>query len=189
MVEQERKMNLPGMWYPKVIDGLGQKARYQEGDMILMVYINSITHPLTQPHAQIAFVPRKSGGRKPPQWKSWLQMQCEREQMWQNWQQFVNQLVQWKWVHVATDRGVTRERDRQDWGHLSDRTGRSPGCINKYIYLARPPGVAGYTEANACATWMYGHYDNTTNNMMELRVTVEALRVLPERRHVEMKYE
>jgi ribonuclease HI len=53
---------------------------------------------------------------------------------------------------------------------------------------ARPnPGSAGcgaVIRQNGKCTFTFGHYDHATNNAMEIRAVVEALRDLPERMHV-----
>jgi ribonuclease HI len=87
----------------------------------------------------------------------YLALQIAREPF-KNWSEFPGLLERDKMVHVMTDRG------------------------------ARPnPGSAGWSpliKHIGFCTFNYGHYDHATNNAMEIRAVVEALRTLSEQMHV-----
>jgi hypothetical protein len=84
MLTQRRLgLTLPEMWYLKVIDGIRQEARYQEGDTVLQrhretAYIESIIQPLPQKHGQRQQKSIRAGRIGKPRQNEWSTEECNR---------------------------------------------------------------------------------------------------------------
>jgi hypothetical protein len=118
-VARERAVDLPGYWHPRVINGLGEVCRCQEGDVVRLfpavtASLQTVTEPRTM-RGSVAAIPKAIGGDKPAERRKkvqkekgdWIsELTARGEQQVQDPGSFTSQLQMDKMVTLVT--GMTK---------------------------------------------------------------------------------
>jgi ribonuclease HI len=156
-------VTLDGYWIPTVINGEGKIGCLCPHDEIELrpgtqAEIDQIVDPRTTADAALPTRSTPKSLLSPGTVENnYLGQQANRETLI-SWDVLPAQLDKEKFVHVVTDGGARPNPGNAGWGAIIRQNGKF--------------------------SWTFGHCSRATNNAMELRAVIEALRALPDGMHV-----
>jgi hypothetical protein len=156
-------VTLEGYWVPVVVNGEGRIGNLCSQDEIELrpatqADIDQIVDPRTTADAALPSGPSPKTHLKPGTvGNNYLEQQASRER-YVPWDQFSSFIDKEKFVHIVTDGGARPNPGNAGWGAILRQNGQF--------------------------SWTFGHCSRATNNAMELRAVIEALRALPDGSHV-----